>query len=361
MRIIAHIDMDSFFTACEVLKRPELKGKPIIVGADPKEGKGRGVVSTASYEARKFGIKSGMPISIAYRKCPQCIFLPVDFEYYLEVSDRIMRLLQKFSNKIEIASIDEAYIDISHIGDYKDAKKIAENIKNEIRKIGLTCSIGIGPNKLIAKIASDYNKPDGLTVVKPNEVDKFLNPLNVRVIPGIGPKTSEFLKERNIETISDLKKISKLTLKSWLGKFGEDIYYYARGIDDSELITEYFPKSFSREHTFEKDTDNMDEIVEVIDVICSELQDECIKENVEFKTVTLKVRFKGFETYTRSVTLDQYSKRKEDIKKIGLNLLSEFYPFEKKIRLIGLKISNLKSKNKKKDDSEVKISDYIEI
>ncbi|MEM3770934.1 MAG: hypothetical protein QXW80_01220, partial [Candidatus Micrarchaeia archaeon] len=132
------------------------------------------------------------------------------------------------------------------------------------------------------------------------------------------------------------------------------------GIDDSELITEYSPKSFSREHTFEKDTDNMDEIIEVIDAISSELQDECIKENVEFKTVTLKVRFKGFETYTRSVTLDQYSKRKEDIKKIGLNLLSEFYPFEKKIRLIGLKISNLKSKNKK-NHSEVKISDYIEV
>ncbi|MEM3369318.1 MAG: DNA polymerase IV [Candidatus Micrarchaeia archaeon] len=357
-RIIAHVDMDSFFTSCEELRRPELKGKPVVVGADPKGGKGRGVVSTASYEARKFGIRSGMPISVAYRKCPDCIFLPVDFDYYLQVSEKIMKMLRKYSDKIEIASIDEAYLDLSSLNNYENAKEKAEDIKNEVRKMGLSCSIGIGPNKLIAKIASDYKKPDGLTMVTPEEVHEFLNPLNVRVIPGIGPKTSEFLKDKKIETISDLIKVSKTTLQEWLGKFGEDVYGYARGMDDSEIITEYSPKSFSREHTFEKDTDDMDKIIEVIDVISDELEAECKKEDVEFKTLTLKLRFEGFETHTRSTTLESYSKRKEDIKKEGLYLISSFYPFEKKIRLIGLKISNLKKKNGKYDES-ARISDYI--
>lgn len=358
MRIIAHVDMDSFFTACEELRRPELKGKPVVVGADPKGGGGRGVVSTASYKAREFGIKSGMPISVAYRKCPDCIFLPVDFEYYLQVSGKIMELLRKYSDKIEIASIDEAYLDLSSSKDYENAKQKTEDIKNEVRKMGLSCSVGIGPNKLIAKIASDYKKPDGLTMVMPEEVDEFLKPLDVRVIPGIGPKTSEFLKERKIEKISDLRKVTKTTLKGWLGKFGEDVYNYARGIDDSELIIQYSPKSFSREHTFEKDTDDMDKIIEVIDIISNELQEECKKEDVEFKTLTLKLRFEGFETHTRSITLESHSKRKEDIKKAGLYLISGFYPLEKKIRLIGLKISNLKKKNGK-HEKDVRISDYI--
>lgn len=351
--------MDSFFTSCEELRNPKLKGKPIVVGADPKGGKGRGVVSTASYEARKFGIKSGMPISIAYKKCPKCIFLSVDYEYYLQISEKIMNLLKKYSDKIEVASIDEAYLDLSHKDNYEDAKKIAEEIKNEIRKLGLSCSIGIGPNKLVAKIASDYKKPDGLTIVKPEEVVDFLKDLNVRMIPGIGPKTAEFLKDKKIEKISDLQRVEKEKLKKWFGKFGEEIYNYARGIDESELITSYTRKSFSREHTFEIDTDDLNMIIDLMNIMSKELEEECKKENRKFKTITLKIRFKDFETHTKGKTLKDYSQSKKDIFDISIKLLKEFYPFKKKIRLIGIKVSNL-NEDENQEKKNRKITEYLD-
>jgi DNA polymerase IV (DinB-like DNA polymerase) len=364
MRIIMHVDMDSFFTSCEVLRKPELKGKPIVVGADPKGGKGRGVVSTASYEARKYGVHSGMPISIAYKKCPECMFLPVDYEYYLGMSKRIMEVLKKKTDKLEIASIDEAYLDMTPLQDYKKVEEVAKQIKKEIFEIGLTCSIGIGPNKLIAKIASDFNKPDGLTVVKEEDAIEFLKPLEVRKIPGIGPKTNEFLKQNGIETISDLQKVDKNKLKEWFGKFGEEIYNYARGIDESELITEYEAKSFSREHTFEKDTYSIERIERVIDIISQELAKEIRNENKRFKTVTLKIRFKNFETHTSSETMTEFSNSEKDIKSIAKMLLQKFYPFEKPVRLIGIKVSNLIPKseieNKKKERGITKITEYLE-
>ncbi|MCS7109391.1 MAG: DNA polymerase IV [Candidatus Micrarchaeota archaeon] len=330
----------------------------MVVGADPKGGKGRGVVSTASYAARKFGVKSGMPISIAYKKCPNCIFLPVDFEYYLEVSNKVLNVLRKYSKRIEVASIDEAYLDLSYAENYEKAIEITKEIKKEIKNIGLSCSIGIAPNKLIAKIASDYQKPDGLTVVRPNEVVDFIKPLNVKAIPGIGPKTSEFLKERKIETIEQLQKLGKEELKEWFGKFGEEIYDFARGVDDSELITEYSPKSFSREHTFEVDTKNIELMYEIISIFAEELENECKKENKKFKTVTLKIRFEDFETHTKSKTI-QYSDSKEEIKKIGIQLLNEFYPFEKRVRLIGLKVSNFSTDNEKEKRKHGRITDYF--
>ena len=364
MRIIMHVDMDSFFTSCEILRKPELKGKPIVVGADPKEGKGRGVVSTASYEARKYGIYSGMPISIAYKKCKNCIFLPVDYEYYLKISKKIMELLKSKTDRLEVASIDEAYLDMSTLKDYEKAKEVANQIKKEIAEIGLTCSIGIGPNKLIAKIASDFQKPNGLTVVKEEDVIEFLKPLEVKKIPGIGPKTSEILKQNGIETISDLQKVNKNTLREWFGKFGEEMYNFARGIDDSEIITKYEAKSFSRENTFEKDTYSIKIIEEVIDIISKELAKEIQNESKRFKTVTLKIRFKDFETHTSSLTITKFSNSEENIKEIAKMLLRKFYPFEKPVRLIGVKISNLIHENKiEKEKSEKgvkKITEYLE-
>ncbi len=347
MRIILHIDMDSFFTSCEELRRPELKGKPIIVGADPRGGNGRGVVSTASYAAREYGIHSGMPISIAYKKCPNCIFLPVDFELYVPLSQKIMGILRNYSDKVEPASIDEAYLDLSECKDYTEAVKTAEKIKEEIRKIGLSSSVGIGPNKLIAKIASDYQKPDGLTVVRENNAEDFLKPMNVRKIPGIGPKTSEFLKERGIETIRDLQKITKEELKETFGKFGETMYYFSRGIDDSEVITEYETKSYSKEFTFQKDTKSMEMLRDVTLVMAEELSKELETGKKRFKTVTLKIRFSGFETHTASLTLKEYAGGKEEIYATTNKLLQKFLPLEKAVRLIGIKVSNFEEKDPK--------------
>src|SRR3989338_3591427 len=239
MRIVGHLDMDAFFAAVEERDHKWLRGKPIVVGADPKGGEGRGVVSTANYKAREYGVHSAMPISKAFKLCPRCIFLAGNFKKYTEVSDRIMKILRKFSQVVETAGVDEAYFiltsDVQGLSEvrllkppksdfelWKEAKKIAKKIKDEIlEKEKLTCSIGIGPNKLIAKIASDFKKPDGLTVVQPNEVQKFLDPMPVRVIPGIGPKTERVLEEWKIGRIKDLRKTGKQKLVQRFGVRGE--------------------------------------------------------------------------------------------------------------------------------------------
>lgn len=205
-KIIMHVDMDAFFAAVEEGGHPEFKGMPIIVGADPKEGRGRGVVSSASYEARKFGVKSGMPISRAWKLCPEAVYLPVNYGLYAKVSSEIMGILRKYAGKFERWGIDEAFLDVtSKVRDYEEAEALARKIKNEIfEKEGLTCSIGIGPNKLVAKMASDFQKPDGSTVVKEEAVEKFLAPLPVRKLLWVGRKTEQKLKKIGIKTIGDL-------------------------------------------------------------------------------------------------------------------------------------------------------------
>src|SRR5512137_643764 len=197
MRVILHIDLDAFFPSVEAREHPEYKGKPVVVGADPKEGKGRGVVSSASYEARKFGIRSAMPISQAWKLCPDCVYLRPHFNLYIPASNNIMYILKSHADKFEQGGIDEAYLDISsRVKDFDEAEEFAKSLMDEVlEKTHLTCSIGVAPNKMIAKIASDFKKPYGLTVVKPEDVNGFLLPLKVRKIPGVGPKTERSLKE----------------------------------------------------------------------------------------------------------------------------------------------------------------------
>src|SRR5512136_65468 len=206
MRIILHIDLDAFFPSVEVREHPELKGKPVVVGADPKEGKGRGVVSSASYEARKFGIRSAMPISRAWKLCPDSVFLRPHFDLYVPASNSIMRILKSHADKFEQGWIDEAYLDISNkVKDFDEAAEFAKRLMEEVlEKEKLTCSIGVAPNKLVAKIASDFKKPYGLTIVKPEDVQSFQFPLPVGKIPGVGATTERALKELNIETVHDL-------------------------------------------------------------------------------------------------------------------------------------------------------------
>ena len=206
MRVILHVDLDAFFPSVEVREHPELKGKPVVVGADPKEGKGRGVVSSASYEARKFGIRSALPISRAWKLCPDCVYLRPHFDLYIPASNNVMKILRSHADKFEQGGIDEAYLDISsRVKDFDEAREFAKRLMEEVlEKESLTCSIGVAPNKMIAKIASDFKKPYGLTVVKEEDVKDFLFPLEVRKIPGVGPKTERSLKGLGIETVSDL-------------------------------------------------------------------------------------------------------------------------------------------------------------
>ncbi len=257
MRRILHIDMDAFFSSVEQKRHPELIGKPVIIGGggDPTK---RGVVSTASYEARKFGIHSAMPLRTAYNLCPNAIFLPVDYEEYSRVSKKFKAVLEEFTQTIEDVGIDEVFLDISSIN--RPPEDIAKEIKKRIKEeTDLNCSIGIAPNKLLAKIASDLDKPDGLTIITEEDIEKRIWPLPVRKLWGVGPKTQTYLKEKmGIKTIGELATLPLERLLGELGQsYGNYLYEASRGIDESLLVTHWEPKSISKETTFQRDIDKL--------------------------------------------------------------------------------------------------------
>lgn len=344
-RIIFHIDLDAFFASCEVLKNPSLAGKPIVVGADPKKGRGRGVVSTASYEARKFGIYSGQPISLAYQKGKgKVVFLPPDFAFYEKMSQKVMKILRRYSKIFESGGIDEAYLDVSdEVLGFKEAKQLAKEIKKEIlKKTKLTCSIGIAPNKLLAKIASGYKKPNGLTCVLPEKVLEFLKPLPCREIIGVGPKTERKLKELGISTIGDLQKVSWQKLVKLFGKFGARLYNFAWGIDESEVKESKARLSFSAEHTFERDTKNPYLIFVTLNKLAKKVWQFVNEEKYFFKEVAIKVRYENFETHTRQFTLPEFSDKFYEIKTLAHRLILPFLEKGKSVRLVGVKVGKLK-------------------
>jgi len=339
-RIILHIDMDAFFSQVEERENPQFRGKPIVVGADPKGGKGRGVVSTCNYLARKYGIHSALPISKAYEICPEAVFLPVNMELYQKVSKTIMKIVKKYSSKWQITSLDEAYLDTSFLRNYQRAEKLAKKLKREIfEKEKLTCSIGIGPNKLIAKIASQKAKPNGLLVIKPNELKNFLEPLNIEDLPGIGPKTAEILRNLKINKIKELKKLSKIKLKNMFGIVGETIYEKAKGIDEEPVSSEEVIKSIGKEHTFEKDTRDPEIIFATFERLLKDVNRELFSANLCFKTITVICRFQGFETHTKSKTLKNSTNDLEILKKEAKKLLLRLLLENKKlVRLVGLRV-----------------------
>jgi len=348
-RIILHIDMDYFFAQIEERGNPQFKEKPVVVGADPKGGKGRGVVSTANYEARKYGIHSALPISRAFELCPNAIFLPVNLELYQKVSEKIMEIVKKYSSAPEIGggweivSLDEAYLDISSLKSYQKAENLAKKLKKEVfEKEKLTSTIGIGPNKLIAKMAAEKAKPNGLLIIKPNQVKKFLEPLDIEDLPGIGPKTAEKLRVISINKIKELKNLSKFKLKNMFGVVGKTIYERAKGIDEEEISPEEIIKSIGKEHTFEKDTRDPEIIFGTFEKIIKDVYEELISNNFSFKTITVICRFQGFETHTKSKTLKTPVQNLEILEKEAKKLLLKFLIENPKlIRLVGLRISFL--------------------
>ncbi|HTY14873.1 MAG TPA: DNA polymerase IV [Methanoregulaceae archaeon] len=343
IRIIAHIDMDAFFAAVETREHPEFRGKPVIVGADPKSGTGRGVVSTASYEARVFGIHSAMPISRAYERCPQGVYVRPHFELYVRVSGEIMDIVKKYGDRFEQVSIDEAYIDLSSAGSFMSARDLADLMKKEIRSVTrLSCSVGVGPSKIVAKIASDYRKPDGLTVVTPGEVAEFLSPLPVDKIPGVGKKTRAILHGIGILSIGDLVRVDVQELIGLFGKWGAVLHDLATGIDYREVRQEEGYKSISRETTFDKDTNEVAVLWKVLGAMADELHTSVVAERLRFKTVTIKVRDEHFRTYTRSRTLERYTDDIGIIKSTAEALLSGTIG-DNEIRLIGLRLSGFET------------------
>jgi len=353
--------MDAFFAAIEERDKPWLKEKPIVVGADPKDGVGRGVVSTANYKAREYGIHSAQPISIAWRLSeeahrkgnPRAIFITPSSDRYSITSREIMDYLRTKGTTVEQASIDEAYIELPGTSDkgqgnlWEEAEKMAREIKKEIwDKQKLTCSIGIGPNKFIAKVASDFKKPDGLTVVTPENVLDFLAPLSIKVIPGIGPKAQEKFSKLNIQTIQDLRSLSEVELTEFFGKWGIAMWEKARGIDDAPLVTEYTRKSIGEQITFEKDTLDAPFLVQQLQKLALSVGKYAQDQNIAFKTVSLTVRFFDFETKSRAKTLSHYTDEATMIEKIALQLLLPFFdarenPKKKPIRLLGVRIEKL--------------------
>ena len=341
-RIILHLDMDSFYASIEVREHPDLRGKPVIVGADPKGGSGRGVVATASYEARNFGIRSGMPISRAYARCPEGVYLPPHFPLYIQVSREVMEIVQTYSPHFHQVSIDEAFLDISHTGDYRAAEELARRIKEEIReKERLTCSIGVGPSRIVAKIASDFRKPDGLTVVKPDQVREFLAPMPVGKIPGIGKKTGGELDRMGIGTIGDLMGSDIQLLQSRFGKWGLSMHELAFGRDVREIGGDGASRSVSRETTFGEDTDDPAILLHALDEMTADLHQAVRREHLFFRTLTLKIRYTGFITKTWSRTLPHETDALQTMRDLARALLSSA-PHQGTVRLVGIRLSNLK-------------------
>lgn len=354
-RIVLHVDMDSFFASVESREKPELKGLPVVVGSDPKGGSGRGVVSTCSYEARNYGIHSAMPISQAYRLCPQAVFLPVNMKLYAGVSARIMEILKVSADKFQQVSVDEAYlVPGPEVRNFEEAALCALRIKDEIQKQErITCSVGVGPNKLIAKIASGFQKPDGLTVVRPEDARDFLFPLQVSRIPGIGEKTVEILNGMGITRVEELANCDIQRLSERFGKTGLQMKQKANGLDFEEVREREGVKSISRHETFEQDTGDHVRIIGSLEILAESVHDALLKHSFLFKTVTLTVRYEDFSTYTRSKTIPIWTSDIFVIKRTAIQLLSEFIG-RQKLRLVGVGVTKLRIR----DERQTLITDF---
>lgn len=342
MRKIIHIDMDAFFAAVEQRNRPELRGKPVAVGSDSN----RGVVATASYEARKFGVRSAMSSVIAKRLCPDLIFVHSDFDEYKQVSNQIHAIFTEYSDLVEPLSIDEAFIDVtSNFKGIKSATLIAQEIKQQIvNKTQLTASAGISYNMFLAKLASDMNKPDGLTVILPSEADKILENLVVEKIYGVGKSTAERMHSFGIHTGLDLKKLSQASLIRLFGKSGEFYYNICRGIDERKVTPYHERKSVGTERTFEKDLTTQFERISELYFIAKELEERLIESGFKGKTLTVKIKFHNFEQISRSKTFDKYITDFHSILHNAKELLANVKTERTSIRLMGLTVSNANSK-----------------
>lgn len=343
MRTILHVDLDAFFPSVEVRERPELKGRPVIVGANPKEGQGRGVVSSASYEARSFGVRSAMSISRAWKLCPHAVYLQPDHELYQRASNNVMRILRSHTQRFEQGGIDEAYLDISgQVENLDRAADLARGIMQEVLdREGLSCSVGVAPNKMLAKIGSDFKKPYGLTVISEKDAEEFLSPLEVRKIPGVGPRTEEMLHDLGIRTIGQLAGADPDCLARQLGSLGRRLHESARGIDPSEVVVDSETKSIGREVTFERDIIDAAPVLEMMDGLAEEICAELLECGFRFKTITVKVRYEHFDTFTRSRSLAFYSNDLDILRNNGKRLIDPFLRKKKRVRLVGLRVSAL--------------------
>jgi DNA polymerase IV len=342
MRSILHVDMDAFYASVEQLDYPEYQSKPVIVGADPKGGTGRGVVAACSYEARKFGVRSALPISRAWKLCPDGVYVRPRMKRYVEVSGQVMEVFRNFTDLVEPLSIDEAFLDITgSTALLGSPEQIARAIKTQIReKIGLTASVGLAPNKFVAKIASDIRKPDGFVVVEENQIAAFLHDLPISRLWGVGPKTEARLHELGFRTIRDVAKADRESLVRRLGSLGEHLYQLSHGNDDRPVVPNWEPKSISSETTFEEDTADRELLLATILELSDHVAERLRKDGYRARKVTLKLRYSSFTTHTKQHSLDKLIQTGEDIAAIARGIFGQF-PLKQKIRLIGVAAGDL--------------------
>jgi DNA polymerase-4 len=339
-RTVLHVDMDAFFAAVEQLRRPELRGKPVVVGGrgDPRQ---RGVVSTASYEARPYGIRSGMPLRTAYRLCPHAVFLPVDVAAYRAVSERFHAILRETGARVEPLGLDEAFLDCTGLPE--PGEVIARRIKDRIaHALHLTASVGVGPNKLLAKIASGLQKPDGLTVITEDEVPTRLGPLPVEVLWGVGPKTAAALAAHfQVRTVADLAALPLEVLQDAFGRHhGRYLYDVARGRDESPVVTAWEPRSLGRERTFQADLRRPETVRRALTALARQVAEDLRAEGYRAAAVTLKVRFDTFRTLTRSRTLPGPTDDAAVLETTAVDLLGRVN-LERPVRLLGVRAARL--------------------
>ena len=347
MRKIIHIDMDAFYASVEQRDDPSLKGKPVVVGW-PGE---RSVVCAASYEARKFGVHSAMPASRARRLCAEAVWLPPNFDKYREVSHHIRGIFARHTPLIEPLSLDEAYLDVTEeLTGIPTATETAQTIRREIREeTNLTASAGVAPNKFLAKIASDWKKPDGCFVIRPHQVLDFLEPLPVRKIPGVGKATEKLLVDIGVATVGDLRRFEQAQLVGNFGKWGTRLWELARGIDDSPVIADHKRKSWSSENTFARDI-TLDEVETYIRGEAQKLWSALAERGLVGRTVTVKLRTGSFKTATRRLTPDAPPASAQELADIGAELLRRFdFGQSARYRLAGIGISNFLEEGEEED------------
>ena len=335
---ILHVDMDAFFVSVELLERPELRGKPVVVGGRPDQ---RGVVTAASYEARKFGIQSAMPLRTAGRLCPHAIFLDGHHVKYTQWSDRVASILARFSPIVEMVSIDEAYLDLAgterlHGPPFAAADKLLRTLT---RETGLPCSGGLASTRLVAKVASDQGKPRGLVWVPAGREERFLAPLPIRKIPGIGKVTERALRALGIETVEQIAALPQEKLERIFGQWGTALHRKARGGDSYEFVIDAEPKSISQNHTFNEDTSDSAAVTAVLSHLSQKACKRMREAGLSARTLTLTIRYEGFDTHTHSKTLSEPSSLDTDINAVFLALLQRHRNRTRKVRLVGASLS----------------------
>jgi nucleotidyltransferase/DNA polymerase involved in DNA repair len=335
--------MDAFYVSVERRENPELNGKVVIVGADPKSGAGRGVVMACSYEAREMGIRSGMPIGMAWRKVPTAVYLRPNYELYGAVSESVVNVLQSYADVLEHVSIDEAFLDVtSKVRGFDGAPEYATRVKAAVReREGLACTIGVAPNKSVAKIASDLAKPDGLKVVRPEEVVTFLDPLPVTKISGVGTKTAELLERVGVRTIGELARFPGAELKKILGKNSVWLWGIARGLEELPVEERPDPKSISVERTFDRDVSEWTVVQETLRDVAHNVFLRARAQGATFRTIGIKIRFEGFQTHLRERTLASHVLDEEVLTHVTQELAEEFADRKRRVRLLGVRVTHL--------------------